>query len=99
MDDLTWAPAWKLRELIGGGEVSPVEVTKHFLGRIETLDPQLNAFRVLDQKGAMVQAQAAEAAIKRGDALGPLHGIPVAVKEQVRLKGVVLMPTLPNAAP
>ncbi|MDB5425355.1 MAG: Amidase, partial [Phenylobacterium sp.] len=99
MTDLTWLPAWKLRDMIGSGEVSPVEVTQHFLGRIEALDPKLNAFRVVDRDGAMAQAEAAAAAIKRGDTLGPLHGVPIAVKEQVRIKGVVLMPTLPNAAP
>jgi Asp-tRNA(Asn)/Glu-tRNA(Gln) amidotransferase A subunit family amidase len=76
-----------------------VEVTEHFLARIESLDPTLNAFRLVDRESARVQAKAAEVASKRGERLGPLHGIPIAVKEQVRLKGVVLMPTMPNAAP
>src|ERR1700742_42047 len=97
--DLTWLPAWRIRELIGERAVSPVEVAEHFLARIDSLDPTLNAFRWVDREGAGVQAQAAEAASKRGERLGPLHGIPIAVKEQIRLKGVVLMPTMPNAAP
>lgn len=96
---LTWLPAWRIRELIAKREVSPVEVTEHFLARIELLDPKLNAFRWLDREGARAQAKAAELAIKRGEPLGALHGTPIAVKEQVRLKGVVLMPTLPGAAP
>ena len=98
MTDLTWLPAWKLRDMIAGGEVTAAQVTDHFLGRIETLDPRLNAFRVVDADGARAQARAADAAAARGEALGPLHGVPIAVKEQVRLKGVVLMPTMPNAA-
>ena len=42
---LTWMPAWRIRELIGKGDVSPVEVTEHFLGRIEELDGTLQDIR------------------------------------------------------
>ena len=41
MDELTWKPAWQLRDLMASGELSPVEVTDHFLARIEKLDPVL----------------------------------------------------------
>src|SRR3546814_12848149 len=50
LDALTWLPAWKIREKIVSGEVSAMEVTKHFLGRIETLDPVLHA---LDRKSVV----------------------------------------------
>ena len=43
-EELTWMPAWGIRELIGKREVSPVEVIAHFLGRIEEHDPTLHAF-------------------------------------------------------
>jgi aspartyl-tRNA(Asn)/glutamyl-tRNA(Gln) amidotransferase subunit A len=86
-DELTWKPAWELRELIGKGEVSPVEVTEHFLGRIEEHQPTLKAFRSLDAEGARAQAKEAEAAVRRGDELGPLHGVPLSVKEQLAVTG------------
>src|SRR3546814_8689273 len=57
LDALTWLPAWKIREKIVSGEVSAMEVTEHFLGRIETLDPVLHAFRTVDYKRAREQAK------------------------------------------
>jgi aspartyl-tRNA(Asn)/glutamyl-tRNA(Gln) amidotransferase subunit A len=90
-DDLTWEPAWKLRERIGAKEISPSEVTEHFLGRIEELDGTLKAFRVLDADGAREQAARADKAVLAGDELGPLHGIPLSVKEHVAVAGFPLL--------
>jgi Asp-tRNA(Asn)/Glu-tRNA(Gln) amidotransferase A subunit family amidase len=90
-DELTWMPAWQIRELIGKSEVSPVEVTEHFLGRIEEFDGQLHTFKTLDVGGAREQARTAEAAVVRGDELGTLHGIPVSVKEHIAVAGLPLM--------
>src|ERR1700759_2385765 len=90
-EDLTWMPAWQIRELIGKGEVSPVEVTEHFLARIEEFDGTLKSFRTLDADGARDQAKRAEAAVARGDQLGPLHGIPLSVKEHVAVAGMPLL--------
>ena len=86
--DLSWMPAWRLRELIGTRALSPVEVTEHFLARIADLDPQLHAFRQVDADGAMAQARRAEAAVMAGEALPALHGIPVAIKEFAPIKGL-----------
>ena len=86
--DLTWLPAWRLRELIERRDVSPVEVTEHFLGRAEELDPVLKCYRSLDAPGARAQAKRAEAAVLRGDELGLLHGIPVSVKEHIAVEGL-----------
>jgi Asp-tRNA(Asn)/Glu-tRNA(Gln) amidotransferase A subunit family amidase len=89
--ELTWLPAWQIRDLIGKREVSAVEVTEHFLARIEELDRKLQAFAALDAVGARRQAKEAEDAVRRGDELGPLHGIPVSVKEHIAVSGLPVM--------
>jgi aspartyl-tRNA(Asn)/glutamyl-tRNA(Gln) amidotransferase subunit A len=68
-------------------DVSPVEVVEACLGRIETLNPKLNAFITM-APDARDRARAAEAEIKAGKWLGPLHGIPVAVKDFYDTAGV-----------
>jgi Asp-tRNA(Asn)/Glu-tRNA(Gln) amidotransferase A subunit family amidase len=90
-DELTWMPAWQIRELIVKGDVSPVEVTEHFLGRIEEHQETLKAFRHVDHEGARVQAKAAEAAVRDGNHLGPLHGIPISVKEHIAVAGLPVL--------
>ena len=70
---LTWLTGWRLRELIGKREVSPVEVTEHFLRRIDDLDPLLHAMRHVDNEGARRQARARARGARRG-ALGLPHG-------------------------
>lgn len=62
-------------------QVSPVEVLEAFIQRIEQRNPKLNAFVYLDFEQARQQAMAAEARVMRGDELGPLHGIPTAIKD------------------
>jgi aspartyl-tRNA(Asn)/glutamyl-tRNA(Gln) amidotransferase subunit A len=62
-------------------EVSPVELTRACLDRIEKLNPALNAFITVMAESALAEARAAEAEISRGDWRGPLHGIPVALKD------------------
>ncbi|MBQ9052607.1 amidase [Rhodococcus sp. (in: high G+C Gram-positive bacteria)] len=86
--ELTWMPAWKIREFIGAGELSPIEVTEHFLARIAQLDSTLNAFSHVDYEGAREQAKLAEKALSEGQPLGPLHGIPIAVFDSVKTKGL-----------
>jgi aspartyl-tRNA(Asn)/glutamyl-tRNA(Gln) amidotransferase subunit A len=87
-DDLTWAPAWRIRELICAREVSPVEVLEHLLGRIEEHHPVLRAIEHLDEEGSRRAAKEAEASVLDGDELGPLHGIPMAVKSHIDIEGV-----------
>lgn len=91
-EDLTWLPAWRIAALVAAREVSPIEVTQHFLDRIEKLDSTLHAFAHLDAAGALEQAKRAEDDVANGETLGTLHGVPFAVMEMTRVKG---MPSIP----
>jgi aspartyl-tRNA(Asn)/glutamyl-tRNA(Gln) amidotransferase subunit A len=68
-------------------EVSPVELTRACLDRIEQLNPSLNAFITISAESALAEARAAESEISRGDWRGPLHGIPVALKDLIDTGG------------
>jgi aspartyl-tRNA(Asn)/glutamyl-tRNA(Gln) amidotransferase subunit A len=69
-------------------EVSPVDLTTACLARIEKLDPRLKAFITVTAESAMEEAHRAEAEISRGEWKGPLHGIPLAVKDLAETAGV-----------
>jgi len=69
-------------------EASPVDLTQACLDRIERLNPQVNAFITVTPDAALEEARKAEAEIKRGEWKGPLHGMPLAVKDLVETAGV-----------
>lgn len=85
---LAFAPATEIRRLIADGEISSVELTELFYRRIEQLNPQLNAYLTLCPDQALAAAQAADDAVRNGDALGPLHGVPVSIKDLELTQGV-----------
>lgn len=89
-NELTWLPGWSLRSLMADGQVSPVEVVEHFLGRIAEHNELLHAFQSIDEEGARQQAKQAEAAVLRGEELGALHGVPLSVKEYIPVEGLPL---------
>jgi len=64
-------------------EISPVEITRACLERIEKLNPALNAFITVTADAALAEAGAAEAEIGRGEWRGPMHGVPVALKDLI----------------
>ena len=78
----------ELSELIRKKEVSPVEATEAYLDRIDALDFKFNAYLTVCRKQALEAARQAEQAIARGNYIGPMHGIPVAVKDQLWSKGI-----------
>lgn len=78
----------QISELLRHGSVSPVELAKDCLARIEKLNPRLNAFITVTSESALAQARQAEAEIRRGDWRGPLHGIPLALKDLIDTAGV-----------
>jgi aspartyl-tRNA(Asn)/glutamyl-tRNA(Gln) amidotransferase subunit A len=69
-------------------KMSPVELTQEFLRRIEKLNPVLNAFITVTSESALAEARQAEQEIQRGNYLGPLHGIPIALKDLIDTAGV-----------
>jgi len=79
----------RLAPLLKAGKLSPVELTEALLERVEKLDPRLRAYARVTADEARAAARAAEAGIRRGEYLGPLHGIPLAVKDLFWTKGVV----------
>jgi aspartyl-tRNA(Asn)/glutamyl-tRNA(Gln) amidotransferase subunit A len=68
-------------------ELSPLELTRTCLDRIEKLNPRLNAFITVTGESALLQARAAEKEISRGEWRGPLHGIPIALKDLIDTAG------------
>jgi Asp-tRNA(Asn)/Glu-tRNA(Gln) amidotransferase A subunit family amidase len=67
--------------------LSPVEVVEAGLARIDAWEPKLNAMYLLDREGALAQARGSEARWRRGEAFGPLDGVPITVKDNVALAG------------
>jgi amidase len=81
VSDLCFLTLLEVSAKIRAGEVSPIEVTKAELYRIAALDPKLKSYATLMSDAAIAQAKKAEAEIRRGDVKGPLHGVPVAIKD------------------
>ncbi len=86
--DIPFLSAAELGQLIRGKEVSPVEATEAYLERIDALDFKFNAFITVCRVEALEAARQAESEIARGNHRGPLHGVPVSVKDQLWTKGV-----------
>ena len=86
--ELAFAPGYELRRLLDSREVSSVELTEMFLGRIEELNPILNAFLTVCGEEAVASARQADERIGRGDGGGPLLGIPVSIKDLEVTKGI-----------
>ena len=87
-DELTDLSLLEASERIRQGSVSPVDLTRACLARIERLNPVLNAFIRVTAEEALKQARALEAEQRRGKLRGPLHGIPIALKDLIDVKGV-----------
>src|SRR3954447_1364341 len=88
IDDFAYTSAAELTRLIAARKVSPVEVVDAVLERIERAQPALNAFITVCGEEARAAANEADAAVMRGETLGPLHGVPFAVKDLVNTAGV-----------
>ena len=84
--DIAFAGAARQAEMVRAGEISPTELVRLHLERIERLDPRLNSFRVVLAERAQLEAEQAEARLKGGDER-PLLGVPIALKDSTDLAG------------
>lgn len=80
--------ALELRTMIAGKEISPVELLASCIERVEEVNGRLNAVVATCFERAQSEAKAAEAAVLRGDSLGPLHGLPIGIKDLVLTEGL-----------
>lgn len=80
-DELAYVSAADLAARIRDREISPVELTEYFIDRINRLNPELNALVILGFEEARQRARDAERAVMSGGNLGPLHGVPLAIKD------------------
>jgi fatty acid amide hydrolase len=87
VETITDLSASELAQQIKAGHLSAQEVIEAHIQRIEAVNPQLNAVVIPLFEEARAQAVAADEAQRRGDPLGPLHGVPITIKEQHRVKG------------
>jgi aspartyl-tRNA(Asn)/glutamyl-tRNA(Gln) amidotransferase subunit A len=85
--DLCFTSAVELAELIRRRALSPVEVTRAVLERIERLNTRLGAYVMVHAERALGEARAAERAVMAGESLGPLHGVPVSIKDNLWTAG------------
>jgi len=85
--DLAYASATEVARRIRDGEVSPVEVVDNALARIDEVHPQLNCFTAVWAEDARAAARRAADEVAHGRALGPLHGVPIALKETTQIAG------------
>ncbi len=86
--DLLFLPATQAASMIRRRNLSPVDYVDAVLAAIEAAQPRLNAFATVTAERARSAARAAEQAVMRGDALGPLHGVPVNIKDLFTTAGV-----------
>ncbi len=87
MSDIAHLPAFRLAGMIRSREIGCLELLDHHLRRVERFNPALNAIIWMDVEAARERARAADAALTHGETWGPLHGLPMTIKESFDLKG------------
>lgn len=88
MTDIAFLPAKRLASLIRRRKIGCLELLDHYLDRVERFNPVLNAIIATDIPAARRRARAADKAVASGEKLGPLHGVPMTVKESFDVKGL-----------
>ena len=88
MTDIHFESATALTRAIADKRIGSRELLDHYLARIERINPALNAVVALDVEQARARADAADAALARGESWGPLHGLPMTVKDSIEVAGM-----------
>ena len=88
MVELLFSSIAEIGALYRSGQLSPLELTRQCLARIEALNPTLNAFITVTAQQALLEAQQAEQELRAGHDKGPLHGIPIALKDLIDTAGI-----------
>src|ERR1051325_10114547 len=88
MDDITLKPATAIAQALRQRKIGSRELLEHFLKRIERFNPKLNAVVTLDLDRARAAADAADKSAARGEFKGPLHGVPITVKDTFETAGL-----------
>jgi aspartyl-tRNA(Asn)/glutamyl-tRNA(Gln) amidotransferase subunit A len=83
-----WQSAFEIREHVLQGAASAVDITRAYLDRAETLNPKLACFLTIDHEGALAAAAQVDRARRIGETLGPLAGVPIAVKDNLCTRGL-----------
>lgn len=86
--DIAFLSAAELAAAIQAKQVSPVEAVDAYLDRIGRIDPKVNSYITVCADDARREAKQAETEIQRGEYRGPLHGVPIAIKDQIHTKGI-----------
>ena len=88
MSELAYSSAVALADRIRQREISSREAIDYFLARVETLDKRINSVVTIDAERARTEADAADAALARGELRGPLHGVPMTIKDSFQTAGM-----------
>lgn len=98
LTDLHWMSATELAAAIRTGEVTAVDALEHFVDRVEALDGPINAVVQWDLDRARAAAVTADAAVAAGEDLGPLHGVPMTIKDSFQTVGCITTSGAPELA-
>ena len=98
MTDYSYSTAVDTAAAVASGEVSSRELLEAALQRVDQLDGPVNAVVALDAERALIAADEADQAVARGEALGPLHGVPITIKDSFQTEGVVTTSGAPELA-
>lgn len=96
--DILYTSTFKLADAIKAQTLSSREILEFFLARIEQFNPTLNAVVALDTERARARADAADQAAKNGENWGPLHGVPLTIKDALNTSGIVTVGGIPECA-
>src|SRR5258708_39168694 len=77
-----------MAEQVRQKKISPIALVEAHLARIEKLNPKINAFVHVNAERALAAARESEAAVMRGDVLGPMHGVPISIKSSIDVAGM-----------